>query len=1023
MTDSRHNPAELSAALSSRIFNIPAGSGFADTLARGLLAETGDDPLALTQYRILLPTRRGCRTVRDSFLRLSEGRPLILPRLQTLGDIDEDELSLQLASAADRAGFLAIKPAMPGTRRRLLLARLVQQKDRTLAYGQALGLADTLARLLDQVETEGLSLSALPGLVPAGDLATHWQHTVTFLEILSVAWPQILEEAGYMGPAARRDALLRLQASIWERTPPPGFTMAAGSTGSLPATALLIKAIAGLPQGRVILPGLDQDMDRAAWDAIDDSHPQATLKNLLQQIGIERHSITPWNAAAEKTADRSKNRRRKLVAEMMRPAAESQSWPELQASDLLLETPADLQEVQQKIWNVTCETPEEEARLLALALRRTLERPGKTAALITPDRNLARRVAMACRKWGIEVDDSAGIPMGDTPVGTFLLLILEACSRKMAPGAVLALLRHEYCGLGLSYEDRAAATAKLDQFFLRGPKPAAGAQGLIMRIEERGKEQPSLQPFADQSIEIIRKIDAALNFVLHYDRAPGQDWMNALIRSAEALADTPDLSGPERLWAGAAGEAASQFLSDLMGHAHEMPELTAYELAETLSRMMAGIAVRTPVGVHPRLFILGQLEARLVQADIMLMGGLNEGMWPPDPGHDPWMSRPMRARFGLPAPERSIALAAHDFVQCFCADEVIMTRARRIDGKPAIPSRWLQRLETVLRAAGIQDGLMTPPEAQQLLACARQGQISPDATPAPRPAPCPPQEHRLSRLSITQVETLMTNPYGVYAREILRLPVLDPVEKPVDAAARGTFIHDVLDTFIIQYKDQIPENAERILIDIGLAKRTAMADDSGTWDYWWPRFERLASALIGHEREWRTQAVPHRTETKGEMILPTPSGPLKLRGRADRIDRMRDGTYALIDYKSGGTYKPKAMVSGELPQLPLEAIIMEQGGFAEAGQGRVGYIGYWKLTGGREEMAVTALGPEESDMLKAAIEQAQTGFTAMIETFAEAHTPFTCRPDPSRPPRFDDYKHLARVDEWTNDDAQTEDAA
>ena len=269
----------------------------------------------------------------------------------------------------------------------------------------------------------------------------------------------------------------------------------------------------------------------------------------------------------------------------------------------------------------------------------------------------------------------------------------------------------------------------------------------------------------------------------------------------------------------------------------------------------------------------------------------------------------------------------------------------------------------------------------------------------------------------------MTNPYGVYAREILKLPVLDPVEKPVDAAARGTFIHNVLDAFIMQYKDQIPENAEKILIDMGLVKRTAMADDSGSWDYWWPRFERLTSALIGHEREWRTQAVPHRTETKGEMVIPTASGPLKLRGRADRIDRMRDGTYALIDYKSGGTYSPKAMISGELPQLPLEAAIMEQGGFAEAGLGRVGYIGYWKLTGGREEMAVTALGPEDSDLLKTAIEQAREGFAAMIEIFARADTAFTCRPDPARPPRFDDYKHLARVDEWTNDDNQTEDAA
>ncbi len=983
---------------------------------RGILEEAGDDPLALAQYKILLPTRRGCRVVRDMFLRMSEGKPLILPTLQTLGDIDEDELSLQLETPEDLAEFLKLKPAMPGTRRRLLLARMVQQRDKTLQYGQALGLADTLARLLDQVETEGLSLNDLNHLVTDNDLATHWQHTIIFLEIISKVWPVILEERGYMGPAQRRDALLRLQAKIWENNPPPEKIIAAGSTGSLPATGLLLKTIAYLPQGRVILPGVDQDIDQAGWDAIDEGHPQATLRNLLQLIGIGRAQIPLWHAAARNAEDRSKKARHLLASQIMRPAAQTQSWTELQVKDLGLHHDEDTRNLQQNLWRIDCATPEEEARLISLALRQALETPGQTAALITPDRNLARRVSMACRRWGIEVDDSAGIPLGDTAMGTFLLLLLEACGKNLAPSALLPLLQHELCGFGQNQSAREDAISHLDRYVLRGPRPAPGIDGLRQRAEAvlNGRDAQKLAPLAGQINEIIDKIDQSLSPLLQQNHQPGQAILAALVTAAENLAHSPVLSGDQRLWRGPAGETASNFLSDLLGHADELPAMPLRDMGEILSRMMAGIPVRTPVGVHPRLLVLGQLEARLVQTDLMILGGLNEGSWPPDPDQDPWMSRPMRRQFGLPAPERSIALAAHDFVQCFCADRVIMTRAARVDGKPTLPSRWLQRLDTVLQAAHLPTGLLYPPDAQALLALARLGDQSPEVTPAIRPAPTPPAEHRLKRISVTQVETLMTNPYGLYAREILRLPKLDQIEKPVDSAARGNFVHDVLHSFIKAHPDQLPDNAVQIIVDLGHVQRTAMADDSGAWDYWWPRFERLAESFVGQEEQWRQGARAGQTEIKGRLDMTIAEKPVTISVRADRIDRMHDGTYAVIDYKSAGEYKKSAMTSGAQPQLPLEALIIEQGGFETLLAGAVGYVGYWKLTGGRKGIELIAL--KNEDGLREVIESTAQGFRDLLETYAHPGTPFACRPDPSRVPRFDDYKQLSRFDEWAHDE-------
>ncbi|QQG36273.1 MAG: double-strand break repair protein AddB [Micavibrio aeruginosavorus] len=1012
-----------------KFYNIPAGAGFAAALVEGVLTRAhtlyGDDPSALPRFRILLPTRRGCRVIRDMFLQHSEGRPLILPRLQAIGDVDEDELSLQLTSDEDISRLLQLKPAMPPNRRRLLLAQLVQEKEKGLSWGKALGLADTLARLLDQVETEGLDLRTLPQLVDEAHLAAHWQETVKFLNIISQAWPALLEEKGYMGPAARRDNLLRLQAEIWQRRAPDGHVIAAGSTGSLPATRHLLKTIASLQEGCVVLPGLDQDMTANDWQHLNESHPQATLRSLLHECELTREDIPLWHAAACMADSRSKNIRRKLAAQMMRPAPETYRWVDLKPGDIGLLQAEDIDDLQQKLWSITCATPEEEARLIALMLRQTLETAGKTAALITPDRNLARRVTMACRRWGIEVDDSAGIPLSDTPVGSYILLIIQACSRHLAPAALLPLLQHEFCGLGFSKPQRDNILHNFDHYLLRGARPAAGIEGLKARLEElrQGRQQAEVEPISWQLSEAINKISESLSPLLQSGSMPGGILLRLVLQAAESFANTPEARGSDRIWWGAAGEGAALFFADLAGHAGDMPILKLDDLFDMLSRMMGGVTVRTPVGMHPRLRILGQLEARLVQADLMIAAGLNEGMWPPDPGQDPWMSRPMRQRFGLPAPERGTALAAHDFVQCFCADRVVLTRASRIDGKPTIPSRWLQRMETVFKAIGLEGQIGFPPAAQQLLTIARLSDQVQQPKPATRPAPCPPAASRLKSLSITQIETWLTNPYGIYAAEILRLKPLDPVEKPVGQAERGTFIHDVLQEFTKQYGEQLPDNADKIIIDLGNIRRTSMSGDTADWDYWWPRFERIAETFAIQESEWRTDSAQRMPEIKGKLDIHINGHTFTLKGRADRIDRMHDDTYAIIDYKSGGNFAKSGLQNGRHPQLPLEALILQAGGFDGLAAGKASYIGYWKLTGGKKASDTTVcLGTEEE--VQNAVDNAWQGLEELIRIYSLPETPFTCRPDPERVPRFDDYKQLSRLDEWAHgEDEPAEEAA
>lgn len=954
------------------LYNIPSGVPFARALAAELLRRCDGKPEVLPQIRILLPTRRACRTLREAFLQLTGGAPLLLPRMQPLGDIDEEELFLTL-SGEENAALAAIPPAIAPLRRRILLARLVMKAE-GFSHGpaHAVALADALARLIDRVHTEGLSMDNLPALVP-DDFAEHWKVTLKFLEIISLAWPEILQSMNFVDGAQRRNLLMNALAAHWESHPPATPVIAAGSTGSIPATARFLKVIAQMPQGAVILPGLDETMDGDSWAALDDSHPQATLRHLLKELGVERRAVKPW--PSDKKPDSARNW---LVTETMRPAATAAAWATIAADKT-----AVLQSLQ-NIMRADLSTAQDEGRFIAALFRQTLETPGKTAALVTPDRALARRVAAACRRWNIAVDDSAGRPLNETHAGVFLRLVMRAALDRFAPGVLLALLRHGLC----------AVEAPLDEFelhALRGPKPPPGIEGLRHRVND--KETGDL-------LNALEKIYAPLAAINKTE--PFAALLESHIAAAEKLA-----GGADHLWSGDDGEAAAVFLAELRGHAAELPDMNADNYLSTLEQLMSAATVRPRRSAHPRLSILGQMEARLTNADLIIMGGLNEGTWPPAAGHDPWMSRPMMKQFGLPAPERHTGLSAHDFVQGFCAPETVMTRALRMDGAPTVPSRWLQRLDAVLRACDIEPEILQA-RAAPLREALEQMDHSSAQKPAPRPAPAPAVNRRPRKLSVTQIETWLRDPYSIYARHVLKLKKHDALEKQPDAADRGTFLHEVLERFITACRVDVPDNARAILLDTGRDILSRRADDPGFWDFWWPRFERIAGWVVDNEREWRNSAKPLATEVKGSIAIAAPAGSFTLSARADRIDTLRAGGYVIIDYKSGGTYSAKKIVSGDAPQLPLEGLILAQGGFENIPAGAPGYLGYWVLTGGDKTGECIAADTALDD----AIATAQDGLSALITAFDDPATPYYSLPDPDRPLRFNDFEQLARLQEW-----------
>src|SRR6516225_588026 len=722
-----------------KVYTIAPERPFLATLADELLAMAGGDPLRLTRVTILLPTRRAVRALREAFLRAAPGgreagTPLLLPRMQPIGDLDSDELTL-LDGTAD-GGTLAVPPAIPELRRRLLLTQLVMRWGQVrgqspLLPGQAAALAASLARFVDTVATEGANFARLADLVPR-DLAAHWQIVHRFLEILPSRWPHILAAEGALDPAVRRNRLLDRQAAAWRRSPPNYPVIAAGLTGGIPAMTELLSVVATLDRGAVILPGLDRRADEPEWRAIerDEAHPQYLLALLLRALQVSPADVSDWPpppspaphpyhvpkeltdlplfAAAERQApepmplgprsfgahekegadDEKRARRMRLVGEALRPAATTDAWRRLPPQ------PADSFD---GVSRFDCTSAQQEAVTIALLLRRKLETPGATAALVTPDRELARRVAVELRRWDIEIDDSAGVPLNRTPPGAFLRLVLELAGSRLAPVPLLAALKHPLAAGGLDPAVFRRLARRLERAIL-GPRPAPGFAGLRAALRD---EDTGLRRFVDRLEACLGRLPDQLEA----GAVPLARLVIPHIEAAERLAASATEAGSSRLWAGDAGESAARFCHELIDAARDFPPLSGRDYPALFEALAAGMVVRPAFGRHPRLAIWGLVEARLQQADLLVLGGLNEGSWPGSTGHDPWMSRQMRRDFRIAVPERAVGIAAHDFIQAFGAPEVVLTRAARQEGVPTVPSRWLLRLDTVLRAVGLDHAL------------------------------------------------------------------------------------------------------------------------------------------------------------------------------------------------------------------------------------------------------------------------------------------------------------------------------
>lgn len=967
------------------VYFLQAGSSFLDNLAKTLIDELG---ASLSDAMIFLPTRRAVRSLAQALLAHSGKGASLLPILKPLGDMDENEPPFEPGDLA-----LTVPPAIDSAHRKFALAALVAAKlsaqmDAPIPVAEALSMSEPLISVLNDLAMAEIDISVIEVLQK--DMigtAAHFQDAAEFMAILAQYWPLYLQDNKVVDPMTRRVALLRAAAKKWQETPPDFPVLVAGSTGTLPATANFIKTVSNLPKGCVVLPGLDTHLDTSSWDEIDEQHPQGALKNLISVLGISRQDIPSWPGEKPPMTLRTRER---ILTESLIPATSTSDWPTRIASiqkDLSGDT--TLKDGLDGLSLIEAETPDEEAQTIALIMRKSVF-DDKTCALVTPDPALARRVRAKLSRYDIDVDSSAGEPLEETRIGSFLSLSLNAAKDPFDPVALISLFAHPLM---------AKTNAQLTHWHQFEAKALRGA-----RARDLDTLQKRLDGQCQEGLEIfihLQKQLGPLTTMFTQSEVSANIWAKTHIEVLEMLA-----GGAENLWRDEAGEKAARVFEDLLANSTLLGTFDGEVYTKLLSRLMREQVVRPRYGTDPHLMILGPLEARMQNADQFILGGLNEGVWPAHPAPHPILSRGMRKKIGLGMPEKRFGLSAHDFAILAAKPKVILTRSKKTVDGPAVMSRWLWRLTTLVSGALVNLDALAP--KFPYLDWARALDIAPEKPDLrSRPAPRPPVNARWPmgrKLSVTQFSKWIRDPYSLYAQYILGLKPLDLPDLPVGPAQIGSALHKALERFSKtseNQRDQLLTLMEEELLNSGFQPHDLLRRQ--------PKLELMADWCVQFFKSrtangWKQGGVEQRGRYKLEDLDFT------ITGQVDRIEICGD-TSTIIDYKTGSAPSAKEVAAGFDPQLPLLAIMQEAGAFGTAHP--VDDLLYVLPRERKENERMRSLcsGRSGTDA-QVLMEKTRKDIQTLIRNFDQEATAYYAQPRAKFVNKWGDYDHLARRAEW-----------
>ena len=978
------------------VFNVPLGNDLCDVTAQWVLQSAGADPLAISNNILLLPNNRAIKSMTEAFVR--QAAPgMLLPRMVAVGDMQLDEALGPMLDPID--ADITILPAIGSFDRLMLLAKLVNDhkpRDATLSPAEALRLARKLADLIDELEVDLVDFTQIQDIAIDADLAGHWQSAYGQLLLILPAYHAALSARKLMGPAERRNHLLAALERRLAENMVESPIIAVGITTSAKAVARVLRRVALMPNGYVILPGVDLALSDERWDdlsaATDDAqgfgrrrnvevHPQFHLKHLLELMGIDRSEIDVLPTAQSEPKGAA-------ISEIFCLPEHSVQWQGL---------PAVRKSLPHAKW-LEAEDSAQEAKAIAVRIRGALEVAHKRTALITPDRELAVRVAGQLRRWGIQVDDSAGIPLLQTPPGTLALALVDAISSRFSASAILAIAKHPLTFAGAERLAWLDHVRELD-LALRGTPNGVGLSAITRRLQAARKPDEQLMTWWSEVATLLAPLERT-------DSKPFNDVLSTLRDVATSLTDGA-------IWRGASGRELARMWEEVtLGDLTILGRAEATGLVATFKEIFSSAVVRPPYGGHPRVAIYGLLEARLQQADLLICSGLNEGTWPQIAQPDPWLAPAIRRHLKLPTLDRNIGLSAHDLATALGAQEVLLTRARRDRGGPTVASRFLLRIKALTAETLEAD--------EALLSWANALDRPAESVPfAKRPLPMPNAEQRLVSLSVTDFDQLKSDPYSFYAKRILGLPVLEKVDAEPSYAWRGSLVHDILEKWFTQ---------DACAVDM-LAKR---ADDLLAQEATDPLLRALWQPRIAAGLRWVADETKRLMTEEGRVVaVAEQPGTVNIkgiavRGRVDRIDRTADGDLVIIDYKTGMPPSTKQINAGFALQLGLIGYMAEELSIKGV-SGAASHFEYWSLAKNKaKDFGSIAIPtstrpadkkPEREDFIAFAVAQAEVA----ISNWILGNTPFTAKLHPEFA-LYGDYDQLMRLQEWNGRQAIVEDA-
>jgi ATP-dependent helicase/nuclease subunit B len=960
-----------------RVFALPCGVDVANSLMEGIKQRLANaPPEAVARVEVIVNSDRMAHRLRAAF---DAGPAGFLPRIRTVD------------SCADPRDLAYLAPRMPGLRRRLELMQLVAgllDAEPTLAPRVALfDLADSLARLQEEMVDEAVPFERLECLDPS-DQSGHWTRTLQFLRILR---PFLMPDQRAPDPATHRRCAIEARISRWHSAPPAHPVLVAGSTGSRGTTRLLMQAVARLPQGAVVLPGVDRHMPDNVWQTLHDpltgeDHPQYRFARLCSDLGLSPRELPPWASIKPRSPGRNA-----VVSLALRPAPVTDQWMR-DGPDL-----PDLRDALSDITLIEAPTPRDEALAIALRLREAAV-AGETAALVTPDRALARRVTAALDRWRIKPDDSAGLRLHLTAPGRLMRQVVALLYMPITAEALIALLKHPLTHSGADRGPHLLRTRELELHIRQEGMPFPTPERLEKWARGR-KDTVELTSWVDWVCELIQPAEDVPHRAL-------SEWVDIHHTRLDMVASGASLGAEaDKVWDGDAGRALRVMLDALQTQAAHGGMLSATDYNALFTTLMRGEEMRQDVEPHPRIFIWGTIEVRAMGLDLMILGGLNEGTWPAPSSPDPWLNRRMRADVGLLLPERQIGLSAHDFQQAAAAPTVWFTRAHRNDEVETVPARWLNRLTNL--AAGLPG--RNGPEAlcemrdrgAYWLAMARALDQPIAAPSAPRPAPAPPLKSRPRKMSVTEIRRLIRDPYSIYARHVLRLRPLNPLQHVPDALLRGIVLHEIMEHFIKSGQTAPHMLTHQALVDLTAEVVTRMVDWPAVRPLWQARIFQIADGFVRDEAARQAIAQPVVFEGLGKLVLPDLG--FTLTGKADRIDLDQTGRAVLYDYK---TSKPPSQDQQKTfeKQLLLEAVMVEEGGFADIGP--VSVAAAWFLGLDRDLNKVDA--PLDTQP----VAEVHAGLSMLIAAYQDPERGYPARNAVFKDSEAGDYDHLSRFGEW-----------